>query len=157
MTSIILFVVSVLKFFINLYLFVKNLCMSKNSLTYCKKRDLYVYIEPTKSKMLYFTKYDHYKMWTESRNEAQIVCAALITENDYLLDLTTHFKLFAYYFYDNESIPWKKILESQDVNKYGNDLKIYLQGSISHFERGAISQFERTFDLQCLNAYKNIK
>jgi hypothetical protein len=139
--------------------------MSKNSLTYCKKRDLYVYIEPAKSKMLYFTKYDHYKMWMETRNEPQIVCAALITENDYLLDLTNHFKLFAYYFYDNESIPWKKILESQDINKYGNDLKIYLQGSISQFERGAISQFkrgaisqfergaisqfERTFDLQC--------
>jgi hypothetical protein len=141
------FILSILKLVINFYLYLRNIYVSflSSHLTYSKEKGLYIYNFYDKNKRyktLYFLNHKDFRDFQlnpESQNESnlKIVQVALITDKEYLIDLTDHIRAFSYYFKDISGFPWKKVIDTVDYTKNkeekSEDVKVYIQST--HYER----------------------
>ena len=155
---------TILKMIVHFYLYFKNLYIYlymsfvSTSLTYCKSKNLYVYTfydNNNKYKRLYFMNHKDFRDYlalTSCENNLQIVHAALVTDTDYIVDLTDHVKSFSYYFKDLSTIPWRTILSdtvahaTHDTNGTNADLKMYIQST--HTTGNSIAHSERTVPIK---------
>jgi hypothetical protein len=126
-----------------------------SKLIYSTEKGLYIYTfydTHNKYKTLYFLNHKDFRDYlnqaqaqaqAQAQDNLQIVHAALVTDTDYLVDLTDRIKSFSYYFKDPSTIPWSKILSevqhTRDIN-----LKMYIQST--HTKGNAIQHSERTFE-----------
>jgi len=150
-----LLAITILKLFIHIYLYLRNLYISFCSfmsfdLKYSKEKGLYIYTFydiNNKYKTLYFLNHKDFRDYLNKHTDAnlQIIHAALITDTDYLVDLTDHVKSFAYYFKDPSKLPWKKVIDTVNYQTpHEKNLKMYIQST--NTTGNSIQHSEKTFD-----------